>query len=246
MPNSYFQFKRFRVEQALSGMKVTTDACLFGAWVADEIKELGKRPKQILDIGTGTGLLSLMVAQMNDDTHIDAVEVNKEAFEEANRNFVKSPWSNRLTCKHTSIQDFDDDRYDVIICNPPFFQSSFKGKNSSKNQALHSSLLPMNDLIKSLHKLMSNEGYFYLLYPEREMDQFISLAEKSKLYPAEIVTVRNKERSSVFRNMARFEFHKKDLEESELMIRRDDRKYTTDFWKLLKDYYLDYNDPAMV
>ncbi|MEP1033294.1 methyltransferase [Ekhidna sp.] len=246
MPNSYFQFKRFRVDQALSGMKVTTDASLFGAWVASEISRCEQKPKRILDIGTGTGLLALMIAQILRESQIDGIEVNKEAYCEAIVNFQKSPWNSQLTCIHTSIQDFRADTYDIILCNPPFFKGSPLGKVINKNEAVHSTLLPAEDLLNSVSRLLSENGTFFLLYPDHEMNKFITLAEKLELSTAQLVTVRNKEGASVFRKMAKFEFQPIKCNSSELIIRKKNRKYTDDFWALLKEYYLEYNNPSLL
>ncbi|MEO9485536.1 MAG: methyltransferase [Ekhidna sp.] len=243
MPNTHFQFKEFRVEQARSGMKVTTDGCLFGAWVAKEIAELKSEPKRILDIGTGTGLLSLMLAQASAFSKIDAIEINAEAFQEASANFSASAWNQRLQCRHLSIQKFSEQPYDIIICNPPFFQGSQLGNESNKNDAVHSTFLSAADLLESIRRLLAKDGIFYLLYPEREMDQFIDLSKKSELFLNQIVTVKNRSDESVFRKVAQFGFQIKDCEQRELAIRREDHKYTDGFWDLIKDYYLEYNNP---
>ncbi len=245
MPNTYFQFKEFRIDQALSGMKVTTDACLFGAWIADELSIAKQGSKRVLDIGTGTGLLPLMLVQKIENAQIEAVEINKNACSEAIANFHNSPWRRQLTCHHSAIQDYKNDPFDVIICNPPFFQGSSKGANNSKNQALHSSHLSMDDLFENILKLLSGKGSFYLLYPAHEMNQFISLARKSDLFPTHLVNVRNQEAELVFRKMAKFEFDSRDCRTSEIIIRTENGKYTDDFWHLLKDYYLEYNNPEL-
>ena len=180
MPNAYFQFQQFKIDQAKSGMKVTTDACLFGAWVASEISRQDD-PNRILDIGTGTGLLSLMLAQRTKHSIIDAVEINELAFEEAQSNFKQSDWKERLNVYQSAIQNFvSDHKYDIIISNPPFFAQSQKGLSESKNQALHASDLLAEELLISIGKFLTENGSFYLLFPEREMDQFIELAETGK------------------------------------------------------------------
>lgn len=241
MPNTYFQFKEFRVDQKLSGMKVTTDACLFGAWVANEI--VGRNPSQILDIGAGTGLLSLMLAQTNQNTTIDAVEINSDAFNEATSNFNQSPWSKNLTCFHSSVQDFSSDQYDLIICNPPFFKKSQLGKEHNKNQALHSTLLSESQLIKTILRLLSGKGVCYLLYPEQEMHRFINVAQEYGLHPKKLITVKNKEGGRVFRIMAAFGYDKSIPAKFEIIIRKEDGRYTSQFWDYLNEYYLDYNAP---
>lgn len=119
MPNTYFQFKQFRIDQDQTAMKVTTEACILGAWVDEQIP-----PQTVLDIGTGTGLLALMLAQKFPQAEIDAVEIDQGAFTQAHANFHSSPWPERLQVFHQRIQDFDPGKkYDLIISNPPFFKS---------------------------------------------------------------------------------------------------------------------------
>lgn len=243
MPNSYFQFKKFRIDQTHSGMKVTTDACLFGAWCATEISKSSSKTGHLLDIGTGTGLLSLMVAQKNNKIAIDAIEINSDAYKESTLNFESSPWSDRIICKNTSLQDYKSKPYDHIICNPPFFEGSQSGNNTNKNQAIHSNSLSQQDLIKSVVKLLQDDGYFYLLYPEREMNSFIELSKSHNLFINNIVTVRNTKQNSVFRSMAIFRKTKGKASGSEIFIRTAKNQYTENFWKLLSPYYLEYNAP---
>lgn len=245
MPNHYFQFQKFRIDQQQSGMKVTTDACLFGAWVASEIKTI-EEPKHILDIGTGTGLLSLMLAQVTNKSLIESVEINDHAFEEAHLNFKQSNWNDRLKVHHTAIQDYKAKyQYDLIIANPPFFTQSQKGFLANKNQALHATNISMEELLVAAQSLIADNGCFYLLYPEKEMKQFIDLA-KERFYLKKLVTVRNKTDGAVFRYLAAFQLQKEETVKEEIIIKRPDGKYTDPFWKLLKMYYLEYNNPSML
>lgn len=243
MPNTYFQFQQFRINQEQSGMKVTTDACLFGAWVAHEL--VNAQPRSILDIGAGTGLLSLMLAQKNNGCQIDAIERNEDAYTEALHNFQQSDWKDRLNIYHSSLQAYRARKYDVIISNPPFFQDSFKGANELKNQALHSSYLSMEDLLVNIVRLLNKSGSFFLLYPEKEMNLFSIMAEESNLHLTKIVTVKNKKGDKTFRKMGMFNFMKLPPSVSELNIRRENKNYTDEFWHLLRSYYLGYNDPAL-
>ena len=243
MPNSYFQFKQFRIDQEKSGMKVTTDGCLFGGWVADEIRK-SKEPKRILDIGAGTGLLSLMLAQATNHSVINAVEINESAFHEATLNFQKSPWADRLKCIQMPIQELTDEPNNLIICNPPFFKNSQTGKNADKNQAIHSSSLSIQDLSAHTSRLLNKTGKLYLLYPEWEMNEFTMVAKVNGLYPNEEVIVRNVKDGSIFRIMKMFSKTESVVKSSELIIRKEDRRYTNETWVLLKDYYLEYNAPC--
>ena len=223
-------------------MKVTTDACLFGAWVAQEISQL--MPKTVLDIGAGTGLLSLMIRQKNSKVRITGIELDEDAYKEAKENIENSAWRSSIELIQGAVQEYQtNNKYEVIVSNPPFYRNSFKGRNERKNRALHSSHLPMEDLAEHVSRLLANHGTFYLLYPEEEMQEFIQIASIVELYPAALVTVRNEVEKSVFRQMAKFEMKEIETIASEIIIRKPDQKYTDTFWALLKDYYLEYNDP---
>lgn len=225
-------------------MKVTTDGCLFGGWVADELKKYNE-PSRILDIGAGTGLLSLMLAQATETSQIDAVEINSSAYQEAAENFKKSPWKNRLTCHKSAIQNFQTDvKYDLIICNPPFFKGSQQGLSQNKNQAAHSSSLSLEDLTIHIIRLLNPEEKVYLLLPKWEMEQFSLLAEQNSLHPTREVVVRNVVDRPIFRVMKAFSSAQETLKSSTLIIRNKNRKYMSESWELLKDYYLENNNPS--
>ena len=224
-------------------MRITTDACLFGAWVASKIAQ-EQEPKTILDIGTGTGLLSLILAQATTHATFDAIEANERAVLEAEKNFALSPWPDRLCVIPKPVQQHHTSPYDLIICNPPFFANSLKGKQEDKNEALHAEGLSMDDLVTCIGRLLNRNGTCYLLYPHREMTHFLSLSEKIGLVPKELVTVRNQEDAPIFRAMAALTGKSTKTEEAELIIRRKDKRYTDGFWSLLAPYYLDYNNPS--
>lgn len=244
MANAYFQFKHFQILQEKAGMKVTTDACLFGAWVAEKILQMHDEPARILDIGGGTGLLSLMLAQVTENTIIEAVELNKEVATETAKNFKGSPWSTRLHSHAGEIQSFaTSNTYDLIICNPPFFSNSQKGKQAAKNLALHDKQLPMDELIQSISRLLSKNGTCYLLFPEREMNAFTVKANSIGLLTHEYIYVKNEVDQPILRMMRGFGYNKNEVTASEIIIRKSDGKYTDTFWQLLKDYYLEYNNP---
>lgn len=239
MPNSYFQFKQFRIDQERSGMKVTTDACLFGALIADHIRRSENKPNRVLDIGTGTGLLALMTAQVTEDTQIDGVDMNKHAHFEALNNFNGSSWKKRLTSTHTYIQKFRSSSiYDLIVCNPPFFGKNLKGKHSHKNQAMHNDHLSMEELSESIHRLLSEDGIAWILYPEWEMKAFTKWIEKKGLFPISEVSIKNKENTPTFRMARKFSRITGEVEKIEVIIRKKDGSYSEEFSYLLKDYYL--------
>jgi tRNA1Val (adenine37-N6)-methyltransferase len=176
MATSYFQFKQFFIQQENCAMKVTTDACLFGAYCAERLKQ---NAKNILDIGTGTGLLSLMLAQKNSTSLIDAVEIEEQAALQAKQNFQQSPWIERLKIHNTSIQQFSHttkNQFDFIITNPPFFNNDLKSDQQNRNLALHSTALNFEELIHCIKKLLSPTGKFAVLLPYHRTAAFILLA----------------------------------------------------------------------
>ncbi|WP_242927604.1 tRNA1(Val) (adenine(37)-N6)-methyltransferase [Pontibacter vulgaris] len=236
MANSYFQFKQFRVEQAQCAMKVCTDSCVFGAYV--EVKEA----KRILDIGTGTGLLSLMVAQRS-DASIDAVEINKEAQQQATENFAASIWAERLQLHPVSLQEFareNQQTYDVILSNPPFFLSSLKSDNSAKNTAKHTGDLFFEDILSFAQKHLTPQGKLYLLLPPAEARHFAELALVHTLYLAETLEVYTYTNGQCIRHIQTYTFTQQPTPTiSQLHIREADKvTYTSEFRELLSEYYL--------
>ncbi|MBX9850201.1 MAG: methyltransferase [Cytophagaceae bacterium] len=234
MSNTYFQFKQFRIHQDMCAMKVCTDACIFGAYIE------ASEAKNILDIGTGTGLLSLMIAQKSEGI-IDAVEIEENAYTQAKENFEPSVWSKRLNIFHQSIQEFSknaDRYYDLIVSNPPFFTDNLKSSQSNRNIALHNESLSFHELAAAVKTLLSKDGSFYILLPEYEFDLFKEEASKSGLYLNEICTVKDKTDAAVLRLIGRYSFTSSALEKSEIIIKDNSGAYSEGFKNLLKEYYL--------
>ncbi len=233
MPNTYFQFKQFLIDQAADGMKVTTDGCILGAL----INEVSKG--NILDIGTGTGLLSLMLAQRT-KAKIHALEIDEKVAHQAVDNVKNSPWPDQISVLHQDFKTYETETiYDQIICNPPFFKNSHKGQSKSKNTAIHDDSLSMDSLIKKSKKLLANQGTLWVMYPAYEMDQFAQLATTSGLKLNKQTFVYNQSGGSVFRVIA--EFINGQIKKStsrNLTIKKADGSYTEEFSVLLKDYYL--------
>lgn len=237
MSNQYFRFKQFIVCQDKSAMKVTTDACLFGAWLAVVLKESTGR---FLDIGAGTGLLSLMVAQKN-QSHIDAVELDEPAFRQALENTGRSPWADRISVFHTAAQLFEPElKYDVIFSNPPFYQKDLRSPDQQRNVALHSKHLVLDELLLTVNRLLKPDGYFAVLLPPKRNAELEKMAADFSLHIVLKTAVRPTANHQVFRYMylMREGVANNDHEIDEIIIREDSGHYTDKFFSLLEDYYL--------
>jgi tRNA1Val (adenine37-N6)-methyltransferase len=233
LANNYFQFKQFKIDQENAAMKVCTDSCIFGA----SIKPLGS--KNVLDIGTGTGLLSLMIAQRS-EALIDAVEIDEAAALQAKENVKNSPWANRINVLHTSIQDFSKastKKYDLIISNPPFYTNSLKSENEKINAAYHSTLLSMEELLEAVKHFLLPDGRFVVLLPAYEAELLREEAIEYQLYTSVIVKIKDNEQAKVLREITVFGYELDIPTVTEFVIKRDE-KYTEEFVELLKDYYL--------
>ncbi|MES2850640.1 MAG: methyltransferase [Bacteroidota bacterium] len=236
MPNNYFKFKQFTIQQENCAMKVCTDACLFGAWVADQVKT--KAATNILDIGTGTGLLSLMLAQRV-PAMIDAVEIDEAAYLQAKENFEQSPWKERLGIFNTNILKFDvEKKYDCIISNPPFFENDLKSTDKNKNAAKHDTALTLEQLLPTVQKLLKDDGSFAVLIPYHRVEECILLAEKFGLQLSKKVLVKQTPKHEYFRGILIFSCTKKNMLTEEITIKNESNIYTERFSELLKDYYL--------
>ncbi|OEK00475.1 hypothetical protein BFP97_02640 [Roseivirga sp. 4D4] len=233
MSNTYFQFKQFRIDQPIDGMKVTTDGCIFGALIKPA--QEGK----ILDIGTGTGLLSLMIAQRT-NAKIDAIEIHPEVAEQAARNIVNSPWFDQITVLNQDLSTYKSkEHYNQIVCNPPFFKDNHKGKSKTKNTAIHDDTLPMTLLLAHSFELLMQEGSFWVMYPAHEMSLFEDLATSKGFSIRQRTNIYNKQGGSVFRVISEFtKGINPDFVETSLTIKGQDDSYSKEFIHLLKDYYL--------
>ena len=234
MSNNFFQFKQFRINQDRSVMKVTTEGCLLGALAGKD------GAIDMLDIGSGTGLIALMLAQRLTG-HITTVEADADSCAQAIENVRQSPWSSRISVEHSSIQEFavqTAKQFDLIVSNPPFYTNYLQSDNIKRNLAKHTYSLSMNDLVVVITKLLKTDGIFYVLYPPYEAGLFAQLAEKSRLYPHRNVIIRNKPDGSIFRMITAYGRNKVTCQQKELLIRNSDNIYSDDLKELLRDYYL--------
>lgn len=220
-------------------MKVCTDACVFGAYVSSKEKDICNDETNLLDIGTGTGLLSLMIAQKVKG-NIDAVEIEDKAYEQALENFINSPWQTRLSVFHTDITQFEfQKKYNIIISNPPFFEKSLKSSHYQKNLAKHSASLPFTVLASIVFENLIHNGRFYILLPFAEFKIFENIATKNRLFLLNKMNIRQCKSPVYFRTIGVFTNTSVQTGNTEsLTIKDDNEKYSQSFIDLLKDYYL--------
>lgn len=253
MSNSFFQFKQFTIQQDRCAMKVTTDGCLFGAWVAERVvsreslvvsRELGGRT--ILDIGTGTGLLSLMLAQKNELT-IDAIEIDQDAFEQASENVAASRWADRIKVIHAdarapiAIGVKSTSQFDTIISNPPFYEKEFKGDDSKKNIAHHNEGLLLPELLSIIKGNLKQGGTFYLLLPFKRNEEIRKLLTEHEFLIQQMVFIRQSVNHDYFRIMLEGTLkivERVETKIDEISIKDEQGQYSPAFINLLKEYYL--------
>ena len=224
-------------------MKVTTDACLFGAWMAEEVRsqESGVGSQQSLDIGTGTGLLLLMLAQKNPGVEIIGVEIDEDAWKQAKENINSSPWKNRIDVLEGDVKDHNfPEKFDLIISNPPFYENEIRSATDSKNIAHHSENLTIKELLVIIKDNLSKTGSFFLLLPYKRNEEIKKLFKDQQLHISKIILVRQSVNHEYFRIFIKGSLiaEEKETEFDELSIRDGKQQYTNEFVNLLKDYYL--------
>jgi tRNA1Val (adenine37-N6)-methyltransferase len=237
MPNPYFQFKQFTVFHDQCAMKVTTDACLFGAWCADDVQQLTVDGQRLLDIGAGTGLLSLMMAQKNSGI-IDAVEIDIAAAQQAQQNVKDSPFANLITVVNEDILNWKKEAYDVIISNPPFYEKEIPSTQTGKNIAHHSEGLVLESLFKIIQEKLTAVGSFYLLLPYKRKATIDKLLLTNKLHLEKEVIVHSSAAHLPFRLLLKGSKRPSACTSEILNIYDENKQYTPAFTSLLKDYYL--------
>ena len=242
MPNSYFQFKQFTIHQDRCAMKVTTDACLFGGWVVREIENRKSEVGKLLDIGVGTGLLSLMITQKNDRLIIDAIEIDREAAEQVKENINASQWKERINIINSDVRSFQfENKYDIIISNPPFYEKELRSATESRNLAHHSDELKLSELLSIIKNILTADGSFFILLPYKRNEEIRKLFKKQELHIEKILFVRQSVKHDYFRIMLKGNSHQQKNEETdfeEVSIWDEKQQYTKEFVDLLKDYYL--------
>ncbi len=232
-----FEFKQFSINQSNCAMKVGTDAVLLGAWV--QINEA----QNILDIGTGTGVIAIMLAQKS-DSDIVALDIDVKACEQSRENIKNSPWPQKIKVYNESLQNYccnHNEKFDLIVSNPPFFIDAYKSAEEARNQARHTDQLPFNDLVNCAVKLLKPNGRICIILPTKESIKFIALAIAQHLFLTKITHVKTTQYKDEKRQLLQFEFTNKELIEETLVIEQEERHcYSKEYKELTKDYYLSF------
>jgi len=236
MPNNYFNFKQFRINQQWSAFKVGTDAVLLGAYAGID------GVKTVLDIGSGTGVISLMIAQRSKAT-ITAIEPDYDSYLQTCENAAHSPWSDRIIVFNSDLQNFDSrgHKFDLIVSNPPYFQNSLKNPDPRKSATRHNETLTTTDLLKGVVNLLNDEGKLQIILPYVEGSIFIAEAARFGLYCNNILKIKPLPTSEIRRLILRFSRFQAKLTENFLTIEHGRRHdFTEDYMNLTKDFYLKF------
>lgn len=234
MSDSTFRFRQFTIHQDKCAMKVGTDAVLLGSWVDPQFAE------HILDIGTGSGLIALMLAQKS-VAEIDAVDMDEGAYIQAKENIRISPWYNRINIFHQSFQEFSqasEKKYDLIVTNPPYFHHASKPPQESRMNARHDDQLSFEELITGVKKLLTDEGKFCVILPSKEGMEFMDMAQSKGLFCHNMMRVKTKADKNEKRLMMEFGFRFGSLNDSEIIIQEEDGSYTSEYIEFTKEYFI--------
>ena len=227
-----FHFKQFSILHQTEGLKVNTDGCLLGALSTFE------NPKHCLDIGTGTGVIAMMLAQQYPKAKVTAIELNSIAYQQAELNIQASVFKNQIELLNADFTRYHSEAlYDLIVCNPPYFAKHLQGPNAIKNMALHSDTLPPNELIEKVNTLLNPDGLFMVIYPVAEMEQFKKLANLIGLYPRSIYNIQNKP-GKAYRTIIGFGKTEVTPEESTLVVMDTNGQRSAEFSAIMHAYYL--------
>jgi len=248
MPNSFFRFKQFTVHQSDAVLKVSTEACTLGAWATAP-----PGATRLLDVGTGTGLLALMLAQRHPQATIDAVDVDENAARQAAENAVGSPFAERIRVHRAAIQKFSIlkrnsarsqfsifNGYDFIVANPPFYQNNLRSPEAARTAAKHAESLTFDDLLEAVHRLLAPAGAFVVLLPPFETEGFVRKAADSGLFLHRQLRVRHRPGGRLFRVVSELRFSEKTPAFEDLNLHAPEGGYSPEFVELLKPYYLNF------
>lgn len=226
-----FNFKKFTISQKLNSQKVGTDSMLLGAWVEGNFHS-------ILDIGTGTGILALMMAQKFEHAKIVAIEPEEFSFQEAKENFERSIFKNSITSFCATLQNFkSQEKFDLIISNPPYFSNSTLSKNQSKNNARHNLHLNFDDLIEYAVNLLSDQGIIAVIVPAESQKSLLEISERHHLYPNKILHTIKDDRTKVRSLIQLTKSKPQNIDMKEMIVKHSDNTYSAEYIEMTKDFY---------
>lgn len=231
-----FKFKEFTIHQDQCAMKIGTDGVLLGAWTS-----LDSQPESILDIGAGTGVIALQLAQRSSAETIDAIELDDAAYEQCVTNFEASQWADRLFCYHAGFDEFVDemdDKYDLIVSNPPFYAEEVASGNEARDKARQNSSLPFDELVEGVSRFLTDNGTFSVIIPFKEEGNIIGLAEGAGMFPNRITRVKGNPETDFKRSLMEFSFHNSKPNIDSLVIEEGRHQYTKEYIDLTKAFYL--------
>lgn len=228
-----FHFKKFSVKHDRCAHKVGTDGVLLGAWVNVLTAE------RILDIGTGSGVIALMLAQRTQPTvRIDAIDISIEDCEQAKENVIASPWSEKIRIEPVALQEFESEPYDLIVSNPPFFIDSAKPPAEERTRARHTEDLPPEELLAHAKRLLSPKGKLCVILPVNEAQSFISLAETQSWYCSRVCEFRARANKPAERLLFQLQLEKNEIKKESLILYEKGEEWTTTYKNLTREFYL--------
>lgn len=238
MPGTCFAFKQFSINQDRCAMKVGTDAVLLGSWI------IPNGSKTILDIGTGTGIIALMLAQKT-QTIIDAIDIDEDSVSQAKQNISESKFAQRIDVRLISFQQYAktiSKKFNLVVTNPPYFEQSLKSCDEQRSQARHADVLPFEDLLDGVINILDPKGKFCLILPKLEAEKFRELAEKKGLFLSKLLRIKSRtDKETDKRHLMQFEFVPTEFSEKTLVIEQNERhQYTDEYKEFTKDYYVNF------
>ncbi len=235
MSHAPFRFKQFSIEHDRCAHKVGTDGVLLGAWVESE------NPKTILDVGTGSGLIALMLAQRFPSAQITGIELDQPSAEQAQENAANSPFANRIEIIQSDfLSHAFTKKFDLIVSNPPFFKGNTSSGNSERDRARHEEYLPQEKFLERVASLLSQKGTLAVVLPKAEAQEFIALAETHSIFPSRITKVFGRPGAEDKRWLVEMGFENGIVGETSFILRDEHGKYTLEYTKMTEQFHLDF------